>query len=168
MVVGRLAVPPRRVAAVVAAPAAPAAGVAVRVYDRTRNVVVVPDEQGQRMELPYIAAPVLFVEGTAELLDATANADLHAIAAAILEIHATEPGARFVIEGHTSTDGGAAENSLLSVHRAQRIHALLTTQFGVPAAILSAQGYGEDYAEFPDGTEEQLQQDRRVLVVRTQ
>jgi outer membrane protein OmpA-like peptidoglycan-associated protein len=36
----------------------------------------------------------------------------------------------------------------------------------VPVAALSAHGYGEMFPGFPNGTEEQMVADRRVLVVR--
>ena len=117
---------------------------------------------------PRTTLSVGTISGGTSVNSIAANADLRALAEAILEIHAADPNARFVIEGHTSTDGGAEENRVLSAQRASRTHALLVSSFGVPAAILTTQGYGEDYAEFPNGSEEQLQQDRRVLVVRTQ
>ena len=137
-------------------------------YDRTRNVVVVQADDGAQQELPYVAVPILFAVGTAQLLDNTAAADLDALASALLEIHKQEPNARFEIEGHTSTDGDDASNLQLSVARAKTIHSELVRSYGVPASMISSQGYGEAYAAFPDGSERELQQDRRVLVVRVQ
>ncbi|MBX7208709.1 MAG: OmpA family protein [Verrucomicrobiaceae bacterium] len=171
-----LALPPRRVApAVVVRPPAPGVVVTppaprtlVRVYDSARNVVVVPAEDGQSSELPYIAVPILFAAGTAELLDENSAAELEAVAAALLEVYAQDQNARFVIEGHTSTDGEEADNLKLSKDRASRTYALLVSHYGVPAAVLSIKGYGEAYAEHPNGSEAELQLDRRVLVVRTQ
>ena len=169
-----LSIVPRRIApAVVIRPGAPLVvpgrpRTLVRVYDRTRNVVMVPAEDGQSAELPYIAVPVLFAVGTAELLDETADADLQALAEALLEIHVQEPGARFEIEGHTSTDGEDQDNLDLSLKRASHVYAVLVSRYHVPASILSTKGYGESYADYPNGTEEELQMDRRVLVVRTQ
>lgn len=164
-----LSVVPRRIApAVILRPLASGPRPLVRVYDSTRNVVVVPSEDGQSAELPYIAVPILFAPGTAELLDETADNDLQALAEALLEIQVQDPNARFEIEGHTSADGDEAENLALSVQRASHVYAVLVSRYGVPAAILSTTGHGETYADYPDGNAEQLQQDRRVLVVRTQ
>jgi OmpA family len=167
-----LSIVPRRIApAVVLRPGVPVPGrprTLVRVYDRTRNVVIVPAEDGQSAELPYIAVPILFSVGTAELLDDTADADLQALAEALLEIHVQEPEARFEIEGHTSTDGEDQENLTLSAKRASHVYAVLVSRYHVPAAILSTKGFGETYADYPNGTEQEMQMDRRVLVVRTQ
>jgi outer membrane protein OmpA-like peptidoglycan-associated protein len=43
----------------------------------------------------------------------------------------------------------------------------LTKTYGVPANVLSAHGYGESFPMYPQGNEAEMQQDRRVLVVRT-
>lgn len=169
---GVLGLAPRRIApAIVVRPGVPRPGVPpplVRVYDRTRNVVIVPTDDGQSTEMPYIAVPILFAVGTAELLDETSTTDLESLAGALLEVYAQDNNARFVIEGHTSTDGDDAGNLKLSNDRASRIYALLVSHYGVPAAILSIKGYGETYADHPNGSEAELQLDRRVLVVRTQ
>ena len=85
----------------------------------------------------------------------------------ILEVTKTEPGTIFDIEGHTSTDGTDEFNITLSAARAQRVYEELTKRYGVPADALSAHGYGENFPAYPKGTEEQMQLDRRVLVVRT-
>ena len=165
---GALGVAPRRVAPppVIVRPGVPRP--LVRVYDRTRSVVIVPAEDGKEsVEMPYIAVPILFAVGTAELLDQTAADDLQALASALLELYAQDKTVRFLIEGHTSTDGSDEENLQLSKQRAARIYAELVSRHGVPAEILSIQGYGETYADYPNGTQEQLQLDRRVLVVRT-
>jgi outer membrane protein OmpA-like peptidoglycan-associated protein len=107
------------------------------------------------------------VKSTAELLDTESRAALDQVAGVILEVRKTEPGTQFDIEGHTSTEGTAEFNMTLSAARARRVYDELTQRYGVPAGALSAHGYGESFPGFPDGTEEQMQQDRRVLVVRT-
>ena len=73
----------------------------------------------------------------------------------------------FDIEGHTSTDGTGEYNAALSASRAQRVYDELTKTHGVPATMLSAHGYGESFPMYPQGNEAEMQQDRRVLVVRT-
>ena len=137
-----------------------------RVYNSERSVVVVED-QGQSRELTYVTLPVLFVKETAELLDAESRGALEQVAGVILEVSKTEAGALFDIEGHTSTDGTDEFNVTLSAARAQRVYDELTRNYGVPASALSAHGYGENFPMYPNGSEEQMQQDRRVLVVRT-
>ncbi len=137
-----------------------------RVYNSERSVVVV-EEQGQAREMPYVTVPVLFVKSTAELLDTESRAALDQVAGVILEVNKTDPAAQFEIEGHTSVEGTNEFNMALSTARAQRVYDELTQRYHVPANALSAHGYGENFPAFPNGTEEQLQQDRRVLVVRT-
>ncbi|MBE2283997.1 MAG: OmpA family protein [Prosthecobacter sp.] len=137
-----------------------------RVYESERNVVVVED-QGQFREMPYVTLPVLFVKETAELLDAASRAALEQTAGVIRNVVATDPKARFDIEGHTSTDGTTEFNASLSAARAQRVYEELTRRYAVPATVLSAHGYGESFPAYPNGTEAQMQLDRRVLVVRT-
>lgn len=136
-------------------------GLPDRVYNSSRSVVIT----GGR-ELPYVTVPVLFEEGTAKLLDAASRDALEVTASTIKEILTTSPDALFDIEGHTSTDGDDAMNMRLSADRARRVHAELTRNYAVPVSALTAHGYGENYPNFPAGTEEQLVLDRRVLVVR--
>ena len=137
-----------------------------RVYNVERNVVIV-EEQGKSLELPFVTLPVLFVVDTAQLLDAESRAALEQTATLIKGITQTEPTAIFDIEGHTSTEGTDEHNSRLSAERATRVFTELTQRYGVPATALTAHGYGEKFAMNPEGSESQLQADRRVLVVRT-
>jgi outer membrane protein OmpA-like peptidoglycan-associated protein len=138
-----------------------------RVYNPERGVVVV-QEKGESRELSYVTLPVLFEKETAELLDARSRANLKQVAGVINDISSTETGARFDIEGHTSTDGTDEFNMNLSVARAQRVYDELTQRYGVAPGVLTAHGYGENHPMYPKGTEAQMQQDRRVLVVRSQ
>lgn len=137
-----------------------------RVYNSERSVVLVED-QGQSRELPYVTLPVLFVKETSELLDDESRNALQQVAGVILAISKTEAGTVFDIEGHTSTDGTSEYNATLSAARAQRVFDELTQRYGVPVSVLSAHGYGESFPMYPQGNETEMQQDRRVLVVRT-
>lgn len=141
-------------------------GMPKRVYSSERNVVIVEDQQ-QTRELSYVTVPVLFVKDTAELLDDKSAAALQQMAGVILEVTSTNPQAVFDIEGHTSTEGTAEHNLALSGDRAQRVLTELTQRYSVPPAVLSAHGYGENYPAHPNGTEDELQLDRRVLLVRS-
>jgi outer membrane protein OmpA-like peptidoglycan-associated protein len=143
----------------------PAAPIVRRVYHPDRHVVVVQEKE-QTVELPYMILPVLFVKETAELLDQESRAALEQTAGTLTEIARAEPTAVFDIEGHTSTDGTDEFNMNLSAARAQRVYDELTQRYGVPAKILSAHGYGENFPRYPQGTEAEMQEDRRVLVVR--
>lgn len=141
-------------------------GMPRRVYNSERSVVTVV-ENNQSRELPYVTLPVLFVKETAELLDNESRVALEQVAGVILAVSKTEPGVLFDIEGHTSTEGTDDYNLNLSVARSKRIFEELTQRYGVPASVLSAHGYGENFPMYPNGNEAELQQDRRVLVVRT-
>ena len=134
-----------------------------RVYNVERHVVIV-----EGRELPYITIPVLFEKETAKLLDVESRVALEETASAILEVLKTQPTAVFDIEGHTSTDGTNEFNLTLSGDRARRVHQELTQRYLIPPTALSAHGYGETFPTFPEGSEEQMVQDRRVLVVRKQ
>jgi outer membrane protein OmpA-like peptidoglycan-associated protein len=165
----RLSLPPRTVVV----KTIPAESVTVvetshprRVYDLERNVVVI-EQQGQARELNYVTLPVLFEVKTNELLDDESRAALEQVAQVILAISQENPGTRFDIEGHTSTEGTDEDNMSLSAARAKRVFEELTQRYNIPASLLTAHGYGENYPMFPEGTEEQMQLDRRVLVVRT-
>ncbi len=136
-------------------------GLPPRVYKSERNIVIV----GGR-ELPYLPIPVLFVEGTAELLDEQSRLAIEDTASAIKDVLATNPTAVFDVEGHTSTDGSDEMNMKLSADRARRIYTELITRYAVPATALAAHGYGENYPMHPNGTEAEMMLDRRVLVVR--
>jgi len=137
-----------------------------RAYNVERSVVIVED-QGQSRELPYMTVPVLFVVDTAELLDAESLEALGQTASIINAVTKTDPNALFDVEGHTSAEGSAEHNMLLSAERSKRIYAELTQRYGVPATALTAHGYGQNFAMYPNGTERERQEDRRVLVVRT-
>ena len=137
-----------------------------RVYNVERRVVIV-EEQGKTIEMPFVTLPVLFVVDTAELLSSESREALEQTAALVNRITQTDPNAQFAIEGHTSTEGTDEHNLKLSADRAARVFAELTGTYKVPATALTAKGYGEQFPSYPDGTEAQLQQDRRVLVVRT-
>lgn len=138
-----------------------------RVYYPERNVVVVEGDNGESQEMPYVSVPVLFVKGTDVFLDQESYRALEDMAKVINDIRKDAPDATFDIEGHTCTEGSEESNLDLSARRAKRVYDELTSRYGVSPEILSAQGYGESYAQYPGGTEEERQLDRRVLLVRT-
>ena len=54
------------------------------------------------------------------------------------------PNTSLVIEGHTSSQGGAKYNKKLSQNRATEIMKVLTNEFSIDSNRLSAIGYGEE------------------------
>lgn len=126
-----------------------------------------PGDTPLREERPYIAVPILFVVGQDQLLDATSAENVRKTGAILKELMAADPKAKFTIQGHTSAEGDASMNQKLSEQRASRIFSLLVQGQGVEGTRLSQTGFGPTYATSPaTAPETQLQQDRRVLVVR--
>lgn len=129
------------------------------------SVEIIHRSDGSTEEHPFVSLPILFVVNSDTLLDATSRMNADQMATLLSELIQKE-NARFVIQGHTSAEGDTLANLTLSEHRADRIHALLTSK-GVPAASLISLGLGETCATASESAPEaQLQQDRRVLIVR--
>ncbi len=133
-----------------------------------RDFVVVKKSDGSTAQLPLLDLPVLFVKNSAEILDAQSRDNLRTLSTIVRDL-ATKEHAQFIIEGHTSAEGDRRNNDQLSIDRARAIQLQLAALIGpdVPAC-LSPQGFGPTHARAPaTAPEYQLQQDRRVLVVRT-
>jgi len=77
------------------------------------------------------------------------------------------PGSRWEIGGYTSSVGTAAANQRLSQRRANSVKAYLVTK-GVPAASLTAVGYGEQNPIASNRTAAGRLQNRRVEIKRLQ
>jgi outer membrane protein OmpA-like peptidoglycan-associated protein len=73
---------------------------------------------------------------------------------------------RLGIEGHTDSDGEAANNKELSERRAAAVKRHLIEKYGVDAARLEAAGFGESRPAAGNDTPEGKQQNRRVELVR--
>jgi outer membrane protein OmpA-like peptidoglycan-associated protein len=99
---------------------------------------------------------LLFAPGRAELRP-EAFAELNELAAYLLE----HPQLHMEIGGHTDTDGSATANQRLSEQRADVVVRYLIEQ-KVPAAQLTAQGYGETQPTADNATAEGKQRNRRV------
>jgi outer membrane protein OmpA-like peptidoglycan-associated protein len=75
------------------------------------------------------------------------------------------PGAHFVIEGHTDSFGSDEYNIELSRKRAESVKAWLTESMGLKADSIQTVGYGKSRLLAPaDGTVEQQQVNRRVEI----
>jgi outer membrane protein OmpA-like peptidoglycan-associated protein len=137
-----------------------------RVYTKSAKVVITR-QSGTVEELPYVALPILFQVGTADLLsDGTSAQNVRKTADFLRDLVAS--GASFSIEGHASAEGDPEFNKWLSSERAAKILSLLIEGHGLPSGGLRAKGLGSQFATATEADgEDALQQDRRVLVVRT-
>jgi OOP family OmpA-OmpF porin len=75
------------------------------------------------------------------------------------------PGQRFIIEGHTDSIGSDESNMRLSVQRAEKVKAYLVEKMGIPAFLLDARGFGENYPVADNSTQEGRQQNRRIVII---
>lgn len=140
-----------------------------RSYERRagKGIELVYREDGGVEERPYVMLPILFVVNSAELLDGVSRENAVRMAELVSELVSGQ-NARFVIQGHTSAEGGREANQALSALRAERIRGILTER-GVPESAVGVLGLGASCARFPaDAPEKELQTDRRVLIVRMQ
>jgi OOP family OmpA-OmpF porin len=67
------------------------------------------------------------------------------------------------LEGHTDSEGSDAYNDDLSKRRAESVKNVLTETFGVDAARIATEGYGEARPVATNETPEGRQQNRRVV-----
>lgn len=107
---------------------------------------------------------ITFRTGSSRLAP-TSNTALNEIARQLRGVLEREPTARFEVGGHTDNVGAAATNRRLSQARAQSVVTYLTTQ-GVPAAAITAVGYGPDQPGAPNTTAAGRAQNRRVEIKR--
>lgn len=118
-------------------------------------------------ERPYIAVPILFVVSKDQLLDSVSAANVVKTAGILRELMASDPKAKFTIQGHTSAEGDPLGNQRLSEARARAIYAQLIALQGVDPNRLAQVGFGPAHATAPPtAPDSQRQQDRRVLVVK--
>jgi len=118
-------------------------------------------------ELPAAGAALVirninFRASTATLLP-TSNAELDKIAIAIL----ATPNSRWEVGGYTDSRGVPAANQRLSQARAQAVMQYLVSKT-VPAASLTAVGYGSQRPAAPNTTAAGRAQNRRVEIKRIQ
>jgi len=87
---------------------------------------------------------------------------LQSIGRAISRVVYRNPGAVFLIEGHTDAVGTDLANLELSDRRAASVAAILSEYFDIPRDALVSQGYGKRYLKIPTDAPER--QNRRVTI----
>lgn len=122
-----------------------------------------PDHAVHRIEraADFVLEGVAFASGSSTLT-ADARVQIEELAAWL----AGEPGP-VEIRGHTDAAGEAEANRELSLRRAESVRRALI-ELGLPAARLSAVGYGEEAPIADNGTPEGRAANRRVEVRRVQ
>ena len=125
--------------------------------DLARIGAVKQDERGTVITL---SGSVLFASNKFELLPA-AQVKLGQVAEALL---AGDPGATFVVEGHTDSQGKAATNQTLSVNRANSVREYLVGH-GIAADRITSAGFGPDRTIADNKTAEGRANNRRVEIV---
>ena len=84
------------------------------------------------------------------------------IAGGMLDVIDQDPGAVFLIEGHTDAVGKDIDNLALSDRRAETVARILTEYYEVPPENMVVQGYGEAYLKVQTQGDERA--NRRVTV----
>lgn len=113
---------------------------------------------------PSVTVTLFFKYDSTELADEGSMRQLQEAGAAFSDPRLAPH--RFVVEGHTDSDGDEDYNLKLSQRRAKAVVELLTERYGVPAAMLEAVGKGEYEPVASNETDEGKQQNRRVVFVR--
>ncbi|AYG66486.1 MULTISPECIES: OmpA family protein [unclassified Rhizobium] len=106
---------------------------------------------------------ITFETGSADI-PMTQASTLRGVADGMSKIVKRDPTETFLIEGHTDAVGTAESNLILSDRRAESVANVLTDVYGIPAANLVTQGYGEQYLKV--NTLGPAQENRRVTIRR--
>jgi len=129
---------------------------------RTFSLRQVREYKRVRALAPIVELDALtFATGSAAIDPNQAEA-LSELGFAISEIIFDNPGAVFLVEGHTDAVGSASYNLALSDRRAETVALALTEYFDVPPQNLITQGYGESDLKVRVLTDEQA--NRRAAV----
>jgi outer membrane protein OmpA-like peptidoglycan-associated protein len=83
----------------------------------------------------------------------------------IVKLLQQNPDLKLRVEGHTDNQGNAAANQALSEKRAQAVVAWLATH-GIPAARLTAKGFGQAHPVADNATEDGRAKNRRVELAK--
>ncbi len=109
-------------------------------------------------QLNDYAKTILFDTGKSSI-----KAESTGVMVDIIRILAEYPNAKFSVEGHTDSQGGAATNQALSESRANAVRDFLIGE-GIGADRLSAAGFGEDQPIASNKTRAGRKENRRVQI----
>jgi outer membrane protein OmpA-like peptidoglycan-associated protein len=137
--------------------AASAVGIAASVTVRPTASAADVAALAARLNAIVAAAPIVFTKGKATL-DPTATAVLQQVAGVAKQFG----GVVIEVQGHTDSAGDPVRNQTLSTLRAQRVRTVLVT-LGVPAADLTAKGFGSSQPVTDNNGAELPDQSRRVV-----
>ena len=116
------------------------------------------DRRGCTIEGDYILRGVNFESNSDRVVSGT-DSILDGVTETLLKY----PEIRFVIEGHTDSDGAAEYNLGLSTRRAQTVYDYLAAN-GVAEDRMSVKGYGESQPMADNSTAAGKAQNRRVVL----
>jgi outer membrane protein OmpA-like peptidoglycan-associated protein len=131
---------------------------------KAARVITMTD--GTKTECPLVEIPLRFLKDSTQLADPQSKANLAVLAD---HLKANGDGGKFCIEGHASAEGDGTHNQTLSEQRAQAIRDELIANGVAPTVLAPPVGRGAlDATVSAKASEQELAQDRRVLVVREQ
>ncbi len=104
---------------------------------------------------------IYFNSGSAVLLD-----ESEPMLREVAELVKASPAGQLTIDGHTDNIGSAPYNQDLSERRANAVRNALVTRYGIPAARLSAKGYGLTRPVEDNATPQGRARNRRVELTR--
>jgi len=122
--------------------------------------LVAPVKQDERGTVITLSGSVLFASGKSALLPA-ARSRLKQVAVAL---KSGDPDARYVVEGHTDSQGSPALNQKLSLARANAVRDYLVER-GIVADRIEAEGHGADRPVADNANAEGRANNRRVEIV---
>ncbi len=102
-----------------------------------------------------------FASGSAYVTQTQVD-DLANIAGGMLDVIESNPGALFLVEGHTDAVGSDISNLTLSDRRAETVARILAEAYDVPAENMVVEGYGEQFLKVDTQGDERA--NRRVTV----
>ena len=134
------------------------------VFDKVDSCPEAVGGQHTRLQIngcpaPQFTGEIHFLSGTATLKQ-SAISELQRIAALIKEYPEYE---HIIIEGHTDTEGPSSYNQSLSEERAKTVQQWLIDEGGIEANRLYAFGYGEEFPLNEEKTQEEKEDNRRVM-----
>ena len=109
-----------------------------------------------------LSGSVLFASAKSDLLP-EAQLKLNDVANALIK---EDPISKIVVEGHTDSQGTAANNQVLSQQRAQVVRDYLVTR-GIASDRITAQGFGPSRSVADNTSTEGRANNRRVEIVVT-